>query len=155
MPKSGRKEAIAFSAYLNYRLADGSLIHVDQQAAWCKGCDKFVVAEYLPEVKELEKSLADLLAGDVKRVQRLDFVGRTAAEETDQLSRRIEWRRNRSSPPRCLECGSRKITPLPSDEEFAHPATGEKVIMGSMVFADMDWWDAEFSPEGEKLNAGP
>jgi hypothetical protein len=153
LPKSGRKEAIAFSAYLNYKLADGSLLHVDQQAAWCPDCGRFVVAEFLPDLGELEKSLAELRAGDVKRLECLNFVGRSAAEEMEQLSRRVAWRRARISAPRCLECGSPESVPLPAAEEFPHPATGEKVIVGSMVFADMEWWEAEFSPEGEKLSA--
>jgi hypothetical protein len=153
LPKSGRQEAIAFSAYLNYRLADGSLIHVDQQAAWCGECGRFVVAEFLADIDELKKTLAELRDGDEKQLDHLNFVGRSVEEETDQLSRRIEWRRGRTSPPRCLQCGSPTIVPLPAGEEFPHPATGEKVIVGSMIFADMEWWEAEFSPEGEKLPA--
>ncbi len=35
--------------------------------------------------------------------------------------------------------------------EFTHSATGERVVVGSIGFADTAPWYAEFSPEGEPL----
>lgn len=73
------------------------------------------------------------------------------AERVAELRRCVEWRKGRRSPPRCLECGSIGPIPIPMSGEFAHPATGERVVVGSSGFADTVPWYAEFSPEGEQI----
>lgn len=149
LPASGRREFVAYSAFLTYRMEGGTL-PVDQQPAWCPACLCFVLAERLPEVAELERSLAAVLGGE--RKQQLDVLGRSVEQEASELTRRIAWRRGRRSPPRCLHCGSDDVTPLPIANDFSHPATGERVVVTSSGFAVMRTWVAEFSPEGILLS---
>ncbi|MDB5306890.1 MAG: hypothetical protein JWO38_1092 [Gemmataceae bacterium] len=150
LPAAGRTEFVAYSAFLTYRLPDGSELPVDQQPAWCPVCMRFVLGERLPSVAELEQSLAAVQARDPQRLRMLTFVGRSVEDETAELGRRIGWRRGRVNPPRCLECGCDRILPLPPGNEFAHPATGEPVVVASSGFASTDRWVAEFTPEGTK-----
>jgi hypothetical protein len=151
LPAVGRSEFVAYSAFLDYRLPDGSTLWVEQQPAWCPSCGHFVLAERLPDVVELKESLAAVQAGEPEKVRQLAFLGRSPDEQVAELTRRIAWRRVRRSPPRCLYCGSDRVLALPPGNEFSHPATGERVIVASSGFASMGRWVAEFSPEGIKL----
>jgi hypothetical protein len=72
------------------------------------------------------------------------------SEMLGELHRRLHWRRARISPPRCLECGSVEITPIPGSGAFAHPQTGERVVVSDSGWADTAAWFAEFSPEGQQ-----
>ncbi len=148
-----QSEFVAYSAFLDYRLPDGSTLGVDQQPAWCRGCGQFVLAERLPEVAELDELLAAVKAREPETVRRLTVFGRSAEDEVAELTRRIAWRRGRQSPARCLHCGSGQIVALPSGGEFAHPATGERVTVVGSGFASMARWVAEFSSEGIKLGS--
>jgi hypothetical protein len=71
--------------------------------------------------------------------------------ESGETELRINWRRNRTSPPKCLHCGSTNIMPIPDAKEFAHPITGERVVVAGCGFVSTDEWHAEFTPEGDVL----
>ena len=141
---------MAYSAFLTYQLPGGLALSVEQQIAWCPTSGQFVNAERLPSVLELEQALTAVQSGDPQQLQQLEFVGRSADDETAELVQRIEWRRGRSSPPHCLECGCDSIISLPASNEFAHPATGEPVVVASTGFVSMERWVAKFTPEGLK-----
>jgi hypothetical protein len=153
LPESGRDEWVLFSAFLDYRLADGTRLHVEQDPAWCPACRAFVAAERVPTVEELEREVAEFQAGDPDLLRQWAFVsgGQTAAGRIAELRRRVEWRRGRRSPARCLRCGGGGVAPLPVDGEFRHPQTGERVVVGGSGWADAVPWFAEFSPEGKLL----
>lgn len=146
-----RSEFVAFSAFLEYRLPDGSLLMVDQQPAWCPACGQFVLAERLSEVAELEAMLAAVKDQEPETVRRLAVFSRSAEDEVAELTRRLAWRRGRRSLARCLHCGSDQIVAIPTGGEFAHPDTGERMSVVSSGFASMERLVAEFSPEGIKL----
>ena len=146
-----RNELVTYSGFLDYRLPDGSTLGVEQQPAWCPACGRFVLAERLPDMDELERRMAEAKSGEPGLVRRLAAVGRAVQEEVAELDRRIAWRRERHSPARCLHCGSDHVTALPAMNEFVHPATGERVTVVGSGFASMERWVAEFSPEGIKL----
>ena len=153
MPESARREGVAFSAFIDYRLPDGTKLPVLQQAAWCPNCQAFALAEDVPSIESLEAEIRGLEASDPNLLQKWAFVSNGAPIENRmaELRKRVEWRWARRSPPRCLPCGSVGVTPVPDSAEFAHPQTGERVVVGFTGFVDMDPWAAEFSPEGEKL----
>jgi hypothetical protein len=146
LTSSKRREFVAFSAYLNYRLPNGSALHIEQQEAWCPICNRFVVAERIPTIEELEQALIELSLGDAQRLKLLALSGRPIAEEATELVRRLEWRRTRLSPARCLECGSPAIRPLPPDDEFSHPATGEKSRLSLTVLQTWNGGKQSFRP---------
>jgi len=148
LTSAGRGEFVGYSAYLDYRLPDGSTLPVEQQPAWCPSCKHFVLAGRVPDDEELERRLAEAQAAAPEAVARLGLLGRSPEEEVAELTRRVAWRRGRVSPPRCLHCGSGRVAALPDGDEFPHPETGERVVVTGSGFADMEPWVAEFSPEG-------
>ena len=153
LPESGRDESVLWSAFIDYWIADGTKLHIWQQPAWCPACNRFVLAEYIPSVEELEEEIAKFRSADPDTLRTWAFVsnGSPVSERFAELLQYIEWRRGRRSPPRCLECGAVGPAPIPMSGEFAHPRTGERVVVGSSGFADTATWFAEFSPEGERL----
>jgi hypothetical protein len=153
LPESAREEWVLWSAFIDYRLADGSKLHILQQPAWCRACRRFVVAEEVPAVEALEEEIARYRSADPDTIRKWAFIsnGAPVAERIAELLRYVEWRKGRQSPPRCLECGTASPVPVPMDGEFSHPGTGERVVVGSSGFADTAPWHAEFSPEGEQL----
>jgi hypothetical protein len=153
LPESGRDERVLWSAFIDYRLVDGTRLHIRQRPAWCGACRRFVIAEDVPSVEALEEEIARYRSADPDTLQKWAFVsnGVPVAGRIAELLRYIEWREGRSSPPRCLECGAVDPVPIPMGGEFAHPATGERVVVGSSGWADTAPWFAEFSAEGEQL----
>ena len=151
LPESGRTERVLWSAFIAYRLADGTELGIPQQPAWCPACSRFVIAEELPSIEELEEEIARYRTGDRNTLQKWAFVsdGSPIAQRIDELLRYVAWRQGRQSPPRCLECGAVDPIPIPMSGDFAHPRTGERVVVGNSGFADTAPWCAEFSPEGE------
>jgi hypothetical protein len=153
LPESGLRESVVFSAFIDYRLPDGSRLHIEQQPAWCSVCKRFVTAEEVPSVESLQAEVAKFENGDPETLKCWAFIsnGAPVEDRIAELRRRIKWRRNRVSPPRCLDCGSIKITAIPCSGEFTHPETGERVVEVSNGWTDIGSWNAEFSPEGESI----
>jgi hypothetical protein len=152
---SGRDERVLWSAFIDYRLADGSKLPVLQQPAWCAACQRFVIAEEVPSVEALQAEIDRYQSADPDTLGKWAFVsnGAPVAERVVELQRYVEWRKGRRSAPRCLECGAVDPVPVPISGEFAHPGTGERVVVGSSGWADTAPWFAEFSPEGEQISA--
>jgi hypothetical protein len=151
LPNSAASAWVLFSAFLDYRLDDGSKLHVEQQPAWCPLCGSFVTAELLQAGDDMEREIGRLQSWLGDRQPRQAGQRRMAEKSLAELKRRLRWRRSRVGPPRCLQCGSAEVVPVPGSGEFAHPATGERVISASSGFADTAPWFAEFSSEGERL----
>lgn len=159
LPDSGREEWVLWSAFIDYRLPDGSKLHIMQQPAWCAACRRFVIAEEVPTVEWLQAEISRFQQPEFQQPDSEAFTiwafvsnNQPVAERIEELRRYIEWRQSRQSPPRCLECGSLELTLTPMDGEFAHPATGERVVVGGQGWADTGSWSAEFSPEGVQLH---
>src|SRR5262249_30549947 len=150
---SRRDEWVLLSAFINYRLDDGTKLDILQQPAWCPACARFVIAELIPSAEEFEAEISKYRSADGDTLQMWAFVsnGASVGERIAELTRRIEWGRERRSPPRCLECGGLGSVPIPATGGFFHPQTGERVVVGDSGWADTAPWFAEFSPEGEQL----
>jgi hypothetical protein len=153
LPKTGRREGVAFSVFIDYRLPDGTKLHVLHQEAWCPCCRMFVAAEDIPSVESMEEEIRRLVAADPDLLQQWAFVsnGAPVAGRIAVLRRRIGWRQQRHSPPHCLGCGSVGVVEIPGSGEFAHPETGELVVVGFTGWVDSEPWCAEFTPEGESI----
>src|SRR5262245_45650450 len=78
LPESGRDEWVLWSAFLDYRLEDGSKLHILQQAAWCQDCRRFVIAEEVPSVEMLEGEIARYRAADPDTLREWAFVSNGA-----------------------------------------------------------------------------
>lgn len=156
-PDSGSGDTVAlYSAFLDYRLPDGSFLHVRQQECWCPVCDCFVFAEDVPSLADLEAELARLLNPDEELQRVIAFLEVPVENRIAEARRRVAWRRNRKSPPKCLHCGSTNITIAPyvqESEEFRHPKTGERVVIAGRGFSDAAPWHAEFTAEGDLIRS--
>ena len=162
-PTSNAEDAyVVFSAFLNYRLPDDSLLFIHQAECWCSQCNRFELAEYIPTLVKLETDLNRLLKGDLDRLRRdneedmelwMTYHGKPVEDSIEDLERRIQWRRSRKSPPKCLRCGTTTITLLPDADEFAHPKTGERVVKAGIGFMSTVEWHAEYTSEGDLISS--
>jgi hypothetical protein len=104
-------------------------------------------------VESLEDEILKLSSGDPEALEVWAFVsnGEPVDRRIEELRQRIEWRKMRRNPPRCLECGAFDAVAIPMGGEFRHPETGELVKELSSGFADTEAWIAEFTPEGDRI----
>jgi len=145
----------------SYIMADGGYCPVFQQVAWCWECRTFVAAEQLRDLSEIDADEAqarkehgwfqDTLRGpnDVQPwlIKNTEFL---FAEQLAGYARQRAWRRSRQSPPRCLECGSTRIEPMPRDlTNIRHPLTGMTLKLKNVCHASMAI-HLLYTPEGER-----
>ena len=140
------------SAFLDYILGDGTRLHVNQADCFCTDCDHFVIGERIETVAEIEHQI-DQIQNHPESNQRkvAEFVG-DIPNQIAALHIRVEWRKSRQSPPKCLHCGSTDISAIPDEEEFDHPVTGHRMKVSFRGFSDAAPWHATFTPEGERLD---
>ncbi len=124
-----------WSAY-HYRLDNGIEFPLHVAYAWCHRCEQFVECESLYSVDEIRSRIAKLDSTrnqwpeiDARNKQRFEQSDRTLPINWTQHALHttwcaaLEWRQNRKTPPRCLECSSFfAITVLPESEPILHPA---------------------------------
>lgn len=120
-----------------YEFEDGVHLNIKRTFVWCAGCQGVQWGESIPDLEDLEKLLVDLPSSD--------------------LERRIAWRRERVSGPRCLECGSTDICPLESSETKSgklkwmlqqHPGCGGRITVLRVPVLALDRGWITYSPEG-------
>src|SRR5688572_8099912 len=91
-----------------YILNNGSQLDIDSQPAWCYCCKRFVEAEKIDSVAELDRQIAELQ-------HFRDSPGHIPPDRTVRIHRlpelllRRTWRAHRENPPRCLECRSTNL----------------------------------------------
>jgi len=150
-------------------MPDGSTVTIQHTFVWCAACREVRWGEELADLAALEHDLVATTAREPSIMEELSFsVGRyqtleeLLASRTRALELRVAWRRIRTSAPRCLECGSVKITPLARSQTHSgndkwtlreHPDCGGIVtVLEQMVLAlDRRW--LRYSPEGERRQA--
>ncbi len=105
-------------------LQDGSEVPISVCRAWCEDQRRIVESEELASVDVLEQLLRerDEVGSDTDAEDPL-------ADLPGDLEREIEWRRQRTSPARCLECGSHNIVQESGDglqepPRLVHPGCG-------------------------------
>ncbi|WP_145377664.1 hypothetical protein [Symmachiella dynata] len=111
------------------------------------------MAEWVQSLAELEAELKELLDPDEENMRKFAFIGTPINDLIAETRKRIEWRQHRRSPAKCLHCGSTDIIVLPNTEEFAHPKTGERVVVVGRGFAEASPWHAEFTTEGDLISS--
>jgi hypothetical protein len=139
-PVDGSCEEMTLLSTGYYILPNGAAIRLYEQPAWCRDCQRFVRAEHLPALADIDAQMTKYqgkaaetrrhLAGWLYRFRlkcrrqlrrELSVYEEAVAEEE---MRRL-WRQMRQSPPRCLECGSTALELPPSDEEYlTRPGVG-------------------------------
>jgi hypothetical protein len=89
------------------------------QDGWCHRCRRPRAIELVPPLEALE-------------LYRMSLLGKGEAERLARAEADVRWRQERSSPPRCLSCGSAAVEPL--GEDFRHPGCG-----GRFEVAETPW----------------
>ena len=145
----GRVEEFFGSAGLYYEFADGSRLRLETTPVWCRRCGGITEGERVESLEQLDKDLADLQ--DPTSFLRQITGRRFLRERIRMAEARRSWRVSRTSPAKCVYCGSADIVVLPHGEPAAHPA-GDGTItvccIGICSTSFMNWF---FTPEGERI----
>lgn len=158
----GRTEDFAGSCGNYYRLEDGNEIELKSQPVWCDQCGKVTHGEEIESVEQLDKKIAGLerLAAEIRLemtrppLPTFDAPGdRIQLKQIAELQLRRKWRRTRSSPPRCIPCGSSQIVPL----EYDVPVRAGRgfVLLDCVGFCDIGFHISYFMPEGQRIELSP
>ncbi len=111
------------------------------------------MAEWVQSLAELEAELEELLDPDEENRRKFAFIGIPINDLIAETRKRIKWRQHRRSQAKCLHCGPTDIIMLPNSEEFAHPKTGERMVVVGRGFAEANPWQAEFTTEGDLISS--
>lgn len=138
-----------------YVLEDGSLLPVSVRPAWCESCQKFVPGEQIFPIEEEDTRLEEL-------EYFAEHPGHIPSDRDVSLrnlpERRVrrKWRHKRTSPAKCLVCGSASITLIWPGSEVEIPGRG-KCAGGFSGFADAYNGGRKelFTPEGERVRSTP
>lgn len=118
-----------------YKLASNTEIIVYSTPAWCGSCKTLRRVELLPESNVFLDRLASLQS-DGLSPREVEFVTMFDRDPASHLAKlitetdaAIDWRATRTSPPRCMTCGSTDASALPLDTDddllpFPHPNCG-------------------------------
>lgn len=157
----GRTQDFAGSRGNYYRLADGREITLHSRPVWCEQCAKVTHGEEIESVQAIDKQIADLerLAAEIRRemtrppLPAPDAPGdRHQQEQIAELKLRREWRLQRSSPPKCLICGSTAIVPLEHGKPVRIAGGTVRCDCVGMCSTNFNEW--RFSPEGDLIEKG-
>lgn len=134
----------------NFYVLDGlRLLPVRVWPAWCEGCQKFTASEQISSIEEEAKTLreVELFA---ERPGLIPPDRHVSIRQLPNLRRRMQWRKQRRSPARCLECASTEITPIRPGPEVYIAGRG-KCVARCRGWADMSGpTNAYYDSEGER-----
>ncbi len=116
---------------LKCRVGD-EVVTYDHSTAWCNQCDKISIVERIPTLEELYSEYDRLLS----QIPDTNRNARWSLDRIKELKKRITWRKARTAPPHCLNCGSADITHVDYEEAngvfiskaFRHKCGGALVI---------------------------
>jgi hypothetical protein len=151
-----------------YEFPDGTRLDMETTPAWCYQCNGISEGEEIMTLEEIDQKLADLgdPASELYRfTMRNLFEGIKGLEDLQGPQRRDEfrlqlitearrrraWRETRSSPPKCIRCGSTNIFLYPVNRPAPNPAgpgTVELTIVGMCSTSFNEWF---FTPEGDRI----
>ena len=139
-----------------YKLADNTELIVHSTPAWCASCNTLRRIELLTESTVFSERLASLQSIGLSP-RDLEFVTMFDRDPDTHLAKllaeteaAIGWRAARTSPPRCMTCGSTGASALPLDADdellpFPHLNCGGTFTFASGSFgsSQMFFLDAE------------
>jgi hypothetical protein len=144
-----------------YRLADGCEIDLHTTPVWCAQCVSITDGEKIESLATIDKDLADLRDPASFSYQMwtnnavhevLGGGDKLREGHVEALKLRRQWRESRTSPPRCIECGSTEILPFPENEAVNNPAGPGTVTMSAVGHVSTGWTGWVFTPEGERIH---
>ena len=140
-----------------YLLPDQTIADVTQILSWCFSCNQFTDGELIRSPEEFQSILANC-----REEVPSPYIGVCETETmVDRFSQHIDrclnWRRFRTSPPRCLDCGGTNIKPIhqPAGTPFVDPLGRQVVWTDRVVCTDLDNQLFVFNENGVHLLAMP
>lgn len=150
-------------------MSDGSTVTIERTFVWCGACRAVGWGEQLADAAELQRELTAIEAREPSIVEEFSVLvdRHTSLEQVlsnhvRELGARIAWRRIRTSPARCLECGSTDILPLQRSETNSgndkwtlaeHPDCAGVITVLEELTLTLDRRWIRYSPEGERRQA--
>lgn len=143
--------------YRFYLVDNRSLRMINEIEAYCWDCSQFVASERIRTTEHVANELAYLntLSGEEREIA--EFIHGTADSIADEFTNEHDFFRNRSSPPRCLTCGSTYILQASpgfgtSPTRLFHPDYGPiGLTVETFAFASTASFYRLFNAEGEEL----
>ncbi len=133
----GFKQDVIQRTNYAYRLAEPPDVFLWTQFSWCPQCQKVAQAEKLLTATEMDEWVE----------------GRTDPKICRDMERYRQMMTSRTSPARCLECGSTNIVAATGERQerlIFHPACGSTIVLHHNGFVRLSGTDV-YSPEGEHL----
>jgi hypothetical protein len=140
-----------------YQLPDGSKLDVHRKPVWCRHCQAFSEGEWLQSVPELEQAIAaysDINSAERQRVLQSSFIQDKAGSLAKRLAQstvRLQWRKGRATPPKCLECGTTEIVDLGNGQEIASPCSPGTLTIQLVGMCSTEFRNYFYTPEGNRI----
>lgn len=153
--------------FRSYFVSGAATVNVRTSFGYCSDCDDIMQIEVVPDLEDLLNERKLVADRDAIVVQRFEEQRRGSTQSLDEylgrqlhdLDERIRWRKDRVSPPRCLECSSISITPFVAGQtnsgnprwEGKCPKCGESIrVFREPALVLTRLW-GRYSPEGVHL----
>jgi hypothetical protein len=158
---AGRTQDFAGSRGNYYRLANGAEIDLHSRPVWCEQCAKVTHGEEIESVQAIDQRIADLerLAAEIRIEMKRpplpppDAPGDShQQEQIAELKLRRVWRLQRSSPSKCLVCGSTAIVPLEHGKQVRIAGGTVRCDCVGMCSTNFNEW--RYSAEGDLIEKG-
>ena len=140
-----------------YQLPDGSKLNVYGSPVWCRQCQAFSEAEWLQSIPELEQAVAnysDVNSAESQRILQSDLIRDKSgylAERLTESEIRLQWRRNRTAPPKCLECGTTDVMDLGDGQEITSPCSPGTLTIEWVGMCSTAFRNYFYTTEGDRI----
>jgi hypothetical protein len=150
-----------------YQLDANSELRLRCGFAWCSTCQMVTPCETIESLQSIDRAMEYLRKHPDFRVDSLSSGSWGILIETEKmlglegsgllwkslsdLKELRSWRENRTSPPRCLICGSIQIVAVPNGELMPHPRRHGTIFLQCVAFADYTMGGWSFTPEGHRI----
>lgn len=118
------------------RRFEGATLKLPYFYAWCLDQGRIVLSEWFPSLEDLAAERAEV-AELRQSMPEEDMVDVPTLDWVDQ---QIRWRRQRVSPPRCLECGTTRLVrgkdPRDTASPIEHPGCGGDIAMSGLRYVE-------------------
>lgn len=138
-----------------YVLDDGSLLPISVWPAWCESCQRCVAGERILSIEEEDKQLEEF-EYFAQHPGHIPPDRSVSLWNLPELRVRKKWRRSRTSPAKCLVCGSAFIISTCPNLEAEIPGRGKCVgHFSGWADACRDGGPSKelFTPEGDRISS--
>ncbi len=140
----------------SYELAEHVTLNVKRGAAWCPRCQAVIWAEVIPSLPDIERRIAECERRDPSVIE----TALPSVNRLEELRRRADWLKTRTTPARCLECGTTDVTAMTTghsrsgNEKWTlspHPNCGGTISVFSEPTLSLDRRWTRYTPDGLRI----